>query len=136
MHLAVWNGRLLQRDSQFDPDYGGAVLVDLGRGQKESRSIRRSFGLTARLGAPKNDVIAVTTNATHAFPPKLERAGSAWLEVEKPHFADRTYEIYEVALRCHLKPALEALLLCENWAQSTTPIAEKTAIAKSSASAD
>jgi integrase len=47
------------------------------------------------------------------LPPTFERAGSAWLEVEKPHLAERTYEIYEVALRCHLKPALGALLLCD-----------------------
>jgi integrase len=47
------------------------------------------------------------------LPPTFERAGSAWLEAEKPHLAERTYEIYEVALRCHLKPALGALLLCD-----------------------
>src|SRR4029077_32484 len=29
------------------------------------------------------------------------------------HLAERTYEIYEVALRCHLKPAIGALLLCD-----------------------
>jgi integrase len=47
------------------------------------------------------------------LPPTFEHAGSAWLEAEKPHLAERTYEIYEVALRCHLKPALGALLLCD-----------------------
>jgi integrase len=47
------------------------------------------------------------------LPPTFERAGSAWLEAEKPHLAERTYEIYEVALRCHLKLALGALLLCD-----------------------
>jgi integrase len=47
------------------------------------------------------------------LPPTFERAGSAWLEAEKPHLAERTYEIYEVALRCHLKPTLGALLLCD-----------------------
>jgi integrase len=47
------------------------------------------------------------------LPPTFERAGSAWLEAEKPHLAERTYEIYEVALRCHLKPALGSLLLCD-----------------------
>ena len=31
----------------------------------------------------------------------------------KPHIAERTHEIYEVALRCHLKPALGTLLLCD-----------------------
>ena len=48
-----------------------------------------------------------------ALPPTFERAGTAWLEAEKPHLAARTYEIYEVALRCHLKPVLGALLLCD-----------------------
>jgi integrase len=47
------------------------------------------------------------------LPPTFDRAGSAWLEGEKAHLAERTYEIYEVALRCHLKPALGALLLCD-----------------------
>jgi integrase len=47
------------------------------------------------------------------LPPTLERAGSAWLDAEKPHLAERTYEIYEVALRCHLKPVLGSLLLCD-----------------------
>jgi integrase len=47
------------------------------------------------------------------LPPTLERAGSTWMEAEKPHLAKRTYEIYDVALRCHLKPALGTLLLCD-----------------------
>ena len=45
------------------------------------------------------------------LPPTLERASSAWLAVEKPHLAKRTYEIYEVAVRCHLVPALGPRLL-------------------------
>jgi integrase len=48
-----------------------------------------------------------------ALPPVFERAGSAWLDAEEPHLATRTYEIYEVALRCHLKPAFGGLLLCD-----------------------
>jgi integrase len=47
------------------------------------------------------------------LPPTFERAASTWLEAGKPHLADRTYEIYEVALRCHLKPSLGRLLLCD-----------------------
>ena len=47
------------------------------------------------------------------LPPTLDRAGTAWLDVEKPHLAERTYEIYDVALRCHLKPVLGKLLLCD-----------------------
>jgi len=48
------------------------------------------------------------------LPPTLERASSAWLALEKPHLAKRTYEIYEVAVRCHLVPALGPRLLW-NW---------------------
>lgn len=48
-----------------------------------------------------------------SLPPTLDRAGSAWLAVEKPHLAPRTYEIYEVALRRHLRPAMGSLLLCD-----------------------
>jgi integrase len=47
------------------------------------------------------------------LPPTFDRAGSAWLEAEKPHLAERTYEIYDVALRCHLKPILGGILLCD-----------------------
>ena len=47
------------------------------------------------------------------LPPTFERGGSTWLDGEKPHLAERTYEIYEVALRCHLKPVLGGLLLCD-----------------------
>src|SRR5262249_1024670 len=47
------------------------------------------------------------------LPPTLERAGSAWLEAEKPHLAVRTYEIYDVAIRCHPRPVLGALFLCD-----------------------
>lgn len=47
------------------------------------------------------------------LPPTFERAGSDWLDAEKPHLAERTYEIYEVAFRCHLKPILGSLLLCD-----------------------
>ncbi len=47
------------------------------------------------------------------LPPTFERAATAWLDAEKPHLAERTCEIYEVALRCHLKPALGSLLLCD-----------------------
>ncbi len=48
-----------------------------------------------------------------SLPPTFDRASSAWLEAEKPHLAERTYEIYEVAVRCHLTPALGPRLLCD-----------------------
>jgi integrase len=35
------------------------------------------------------------------------------MEAEKPHLAERTYEIYEVAVRCHLTPALGPRLLSD-----------------------
>jgi integrase len=47
------------------------------------------------------------------LPPRLDHASDKWLAGIKPHAAERTYDIYEVALRCHLKPALGALLLCD-----------------------
>lgn len=45
------------------------------------------------------------------MPPNFQRAADDWFEAVKPHLADRTRDIYDVALRCHLKPALGALLL-------------------------
>jgi hypothetical protein len=47
------------------------------------------------------------------LPPTFGRAASQWLEAEKPHLAERTYSIYEVAIRCHLTPALGPRLLCD-----------------------
>jgi integrase len=47
------------------------------------------------------------------LPPTLEKAASHWYESVKPQLAERTKSIYEVALRCHLKPALGGLLLCD-----------------------
>ena len=47
------------------------------------------------------------------LPPSLARAGVEWLAAVKPHLANRTYEIYEVAFRCHLKPVLGSVLLCD-----------------------
>jgi hypothetical protein len=45
------------------------------------------------------------------LPPTFERAGSDWRDAEKPHLAERTYEIYEVAYRCHLKPTWRSFAL-------------------------
>jgi integrase len=47
------------------------------------------------------------------LPPTFGRAADDWFELVKPHLGERTQDIYEVALRCHLKPALGALLLCD-----------------------
>jgi integrase len=48
-----------------------------------------------------------------ALPPTFGRAADDWLAAAKPHLAERTKDIYGVALRCHLKPALGASLLCD-----------------------
>ena len=48
-----------------------------------------------------------------SLPPTFERASTAWLDAEKPHLAGRTHEIYDVAIRCHLKPALGSRLICD-----------------------
>ena len=47
------------------------------------------------------------------LPPPLERAAQEWLEAVKPHLAARTQNIYDVAIRCHLTPALGSMLLCD-----------------------
>jgi integrase len=47
------------------------------------------------------------------LPPCFNQAGDEWLRSVKPHLSDRTKEIYDVALRCHLKPHLGRLLLCD-----------------------
>jgi integrase len=47
------------------------------------------------------------------LPPTFERAADDWFEKVKAHLAGRTEAIYEVVLRCHLKPALGTLLLCD-----------------------
>jgi len=47
------------------------------------------------------------------LPPLFSVAAEQWTAAVNPHVAERTQEIYEVALRCHLKPALGALLLCD-----------------------
>ena len=48
-----------------------------------------------------------------SLPPTFGRASTAWLEAEKPHLAERTYEIYDVAIRCHLAPALGPRLISD-----------------------
>lgn len=47
------------------------------------------------------------------LPPPFEKAATLWLSAARPHLACRTYEIYDVAIRCHLSPALGSLLLCD-----------------------
>jgi integrase len=47
------------------------------------------------------------------LPPRFEHAATQWLEQAKPHLAERTHDIYDVAIRCHLAPALGSVLLCD-----------------------
>jgi len=47
------------------------------------------------------------------LPPPFEQAATGWLEQAKPHLAERTHDIYDVAIRCHLAPALGSLLLSD-----------------------
>ena len=48
-----------------------------------------------------------------SLPPLFSVAANDWAASVKPHIAERTHEIYEAALRCHLKPAIGTLLLCD-----------------------
>ena len=47
------------------------------------------------------------------LPPKFAHAAGAWFEEVKPHLAERTKNIYDVAIRCHLAPALGGMVLCD-----------------------
>lgn len=48
-----------------------------------------------------------------SLPPRFEYAAVHWLEEVKPHLAERTQAIYDVAIRCHLAPALGSMLLTD-----------------------
>ena len=47
------------------------------------------------------------------LPPRFDQASTAWLAEVKPHLAERTKDIYGVALDCHLTPEIGSLLLCD-----------------------
>lgn len=47
------------------------------------------------------------------LPPLFSVGAEEWLASVKPHIAERTQDIYEVALRCHLKPTFGTFLLCD-----------------------
>src|SRR5215469_1791539 len=68
-----------------------------------------------------------------SLPPTFERAATVWLEAERPHLAERTYQIYEVAIRCHLTPALGPRLLCDIGADAVASYQAKRKGAKASA---
>jgi len=52
------------------------------------------------------------------LPPRFDQAATAWLAEVKPHLAERTKDIYGVALDCHLTPELGSLLLCDISAEA------------------
>ena len=52
------------------------------------------------------------------LPPRFDQAATAWLAEVKPHLAERTKDIYGVALDCHLTPDLGSLLLCDISAEA------------------
>jgi integrase len=68
-----------------------------------------------------------------SLPPTFERAATAWLDAEKPHLAERTYQIYEVAIRCHLTPALGPRLLCDIGADTVASYQAKRKNAEAAA---
>jgi integrase len=68
-----------------------------------------------------------------SLPPAFERAAKEWLIAEKPHLAERTYEIYDVAVRCHLTPALGPRLLCDIDAKTIASYQARRKIAAASA---
>src|SRR5215472_1832374 len=68
-----------------------------------------------------------------SLPPTFVRAASAWLEAEKPHLAERTYNIYEVAVRCHLTPTFGPRLLCDIGAEAVAAYQAKRKTAGASA---
>jgi integrase len=47
------------------------------------------------------------------LPPLFSVAAEEWTAAVNPHVAERTQEIYEVALRYHLKPTFGGFLLCD-----------------------
>ena len=67
------------------------------------------------------------------LPPRFDQAATAWLADAKPHLADRTQAIYEVALENHLKPELGSLLLCDLTAQEIARYQAKRKATKASA---
>jgi integrase len=67
------------------------------------------------------------------LPPTFERAATDWLEAVKPHLAERTKEIYRVALDCHLTPAFGPMLLCDIDAREVAAYQAKRKADKASA---
>jgi len=58
------------------------------------------------------------------LPPRFDKAADEWLGQVKPDLAERTQDIYDVAIRCHLTPALGSLLLCDIGAEEISKYKE------------
>lgn len=54
------------------------------------------------------------------LPPKFDKAADDWYTAIKPHIAERTQDIYDVAIRCHLKPAFGPRLLSDVDSEAIT----------------
>ncbi len=67
------------------------------------------------------------------LPPRFDHASDLWLRSVKPHLSDRTQDIYDVALRCHLRPAFGAVLLCDIDASRITSYQARRKADKASA---
>ena len=87
--------------------FGGRIIHESSR--SHSRTVAREAEKQRRrqLEETWNKITKRT------LPPTFEKAADDWYEAVKPHLAERTKDIYDVALRCHLKPALGGLLLCD-----------------------
>ena len=87
--------------------FGGQVIRESSK--SESRTIAKDAERVRRrqLEESWNQIKKRT------LPPRFDQAGDEWLHSIKPHLSHRTNDIYEVALRCHLTPALGSLLVCD-----------------------
>ena len=87
--------------------FGGRMVHESAKTQ--SKTVAREVERQRRRGfEEKYNKIEKRT-----LPPRFEQAAVAWLEGEKPHLAERTHDIYHVAPRCHLIPAMGSWLLCD-----------------------
>ena len=81
--------------------------------EKSARTTSKTSAREAERERRRELVLTWNEITKRTLPPTFERAANDWFQGVKPHLAERTEAIYEVALRCHLKPVLGALLLCD-----------------------
>jgi integrase len=87
--------------------FAGRIIHESAR--TESKTLAREAERTRRRELEER----INGIRKRGLPPTFERAADDWFEKVKPHLAGRTGAIYGVALRCHLKPAIGTLLLCD-----------------------